>query len=164
MALVDTLDWIPISHEAREPIIEMLTEFLDAIVGAQQPSGLWLQVMDKPKTPGNYEETSVSAMFAYVLYKSLRKGFARNVDHAQVWKRSANAALKGLISKRVRWECSQASMAPRLHLDGICRVAGLGGEPYRDGSFAYYISEPIVSDDFKGSGPFILAITEALYV
>jgi unsaturated rhamnogalacturonyl hydrolase len=51
--------------------------------------------------------------------------------------------------------------AGRFHLGGICKVAGLGGKPYRDGSYAYYLSEPIVRDDYKGTGPFTLALVEA---
>ena len=39
-------------------------------------------------------------------------------------------------------------------------VAGLGGTPYRDGSFEYYVQEPIATNDFKGAGPFILAALE----
>lgn len=42
-------------------------------------------------------------------------------------------------------------------LKGVCKVGGLGGTPYRDGSFEYYISEPIAVNDYKGVGPFILA-------
>jgi len=39
-------------------------------------------------------------------------------------------------------------------------VGGLGGNPYRDGSFQYYLSEPLRKNDLKGVGPFILASTE----
>jgi unsaturated rhamnogalacturonyl hydrolase len=47
-----------------------------------------------------------------------------------------------------------------LTLEKVCSVAGLGGEPYRDGSFEYYVSEKTVSNDPKGVGPFILASLE----
>ena len=53
----------------------------------------------------------------------------------------------------------------RVSLTNICQVAGLGGAPrkdgsYRDGSYAYYVSEPVVADDYKGVGPFIMAALE----
>ncbi len=180
MALVDALDWIPVAHSKRPYIEEMLVDLLDALVRAQCSSGLWLQVMDAPEAEGNYEETSASAMFAYALYKSLRKDLTADENSAKRWKKTADSALAVLITKKVRWECASEpsiqlptresitelstgqSTMPRLHLDGICSVAGLGGSPYRDGSIDYYVGEPIVSDDFKGLGPFMLALTEAL--
>lgn len=180
MALVDALDWIPHGHGQRARLVGMLAELLDAEVRAQRASGLWLQVVDEPSRPGNYEETSASAMVAYALYKSARKGYASDGGQAARWRRAADAALEGLIGGRLRWDCAhgttekteeslpkrqpESQTQPRLHLEGICKVAGLGGTPYRDGSFAYYISEPVVADDVKGTGPFMLALCEALFL
>ncbi|HEY9053392.1 MAG TPA: glycoside hydrolase family 88 protein, partial [Rectinemataceae bacterium] len=65
-------------------------------------------------------------------------------------------ALDALIRERVSFGSDG-----RFHLSGICKVAGLGGTPYRDGSYAYYLSEPIVADDYKGTGPFIMGLTES---
>jgi len=181
MALVDTLDWIPLAHSKRPYMEEMLMDLLDALVREQRASGLWLQVMDAPEAKSNYEETSASAMFAYTFYKSLGRGLVTNANRAKIWKKTADSAIAGIITKKVRWECASEpsiqllqiepmaelstfkSTMPRLHLDGICSVAGLGGSPYRDGSIAYYVGEPIVLDDFKGLGPFMLALTEALH-
>jgi unsaturated rhamnogalacturonyl hydrolase len=42
----------------------------------------------------------------------------------------------------------------------ICAVGGLGGNPYRDGSYEYYINERRQDNDPKGVAPFILAATE----
>jgi len=161
MALVDALDWIPPEHGQRARIVGMLAELLDAVVYAQRASGLWLQVMDEPLAAGNYEETSASAMFAYSLYKSGRKGYGRSSEQAEAWTRAAGLALEGILTFKASWECHEGA-PPRFHLGGICRVAGLGGTPYRDGSFEYYIREPVVADDFKGTGPFMLALCEAL--
>jgi unsaturated rhamnogalacturonyl hydrolase len=137
--------------------------------------------MDAPEAKSNYEETSASAMFAYTFYKSLGRGLVTDANRAKIWKKTADSAIAGIITKKVRWECASEpsiqllqiepmaelstfkSTMPRLHLDGICSVAGLGGSPYRDGSIAYYVGEPIVLDDFKGLGPFMLALTEALH-
>ncbi len=47
-------------------------------------------------------------------------------------------------------------------LDGICGVAGLGNVPYRDGSYDYYVSEPIVPNDPKGVGALFMAASEAV--
>ena len=49
-----------------------------------------------------------------------------------------------------------------MSLGGICLVAGLGGNARRPGTYDYYMSEPIVEDDAKGVGPFLLAYTELL--
>jgi len=96
MALVDTLDWIPPTHGQRTLLVGMLAELLDAVVRAQQASGLWFQVMDEPSRRGNYEETSASAMFAYTRFEEgirLRRrtegemeagrGFGRGGHHRQ---------------------------------------------------------------------------------
>jgi unsaturated rhamnogalacturonyl hydrolase len=48
-----------------------------------------------------------------------------------------------------------------LNLKHVCKVAGLGGHPYRDGSYAYYTSTEIVTNDPKGLGAFLLAATES---
>ena len=46
-------------------------------------------------------------------------------------------------------------------ITNCCAVAGLGGEPvYRDGSYEYYISEPVIENDPKSVGSFILAAIE----
>ena len=159
MALADVLDCIPTGHDARDSMIGMLAELLDAVVCCQQTSGLWLQVVDQPSLPGNYEETSASAMFAYSLYKGARKHYGSNREKA--WRSAAERALDGILVKKVSWDCPKGAI-PRFHLGGICKVAGLGGNPYRDGSFEYYIREPVVSDDFKGTGPLIFALGEAV--
>jgi unsaturated rhamnogalacturonyl hydrolase len=90
-------------------------------------------------------------MFAYSLLKSLRTGLCSN----DLYRTRAEMALEGIKSTYLRKDESG-----QLHLGGICSVAGLGGNPYRDGSFHYYICEPVVEDDFKGVGPFILACLE----
>jgi unsaturated rhamnogalacturonyl hydrolase len=91
-------------------------------------------------------------MFAYFLRKGIRTGIlpAGEFDEA-AWK-----ALDGILLHFVKLDESA-----KVHLSGICRVAGLGGSPYRDGSYEYYLSEPVVTDDYKGLGPFVMALTEA---
>jgi unsaturated rhamnogalacturonyl hydrolase len=153
MALVDILDILPEDHRDRAALVSMFTDLGTALVRAQDRSGLWWQVMDRPGEAGNYLETSASSMFAYALLKGMRMGYLSQSDSAA----TASRALDALIERAVTFDKDG-----RFHLGGICKVAGLGGKPYRDGSYAYYLSEPIVSDDYKGTGPFILALGEAL--
>ncbi|MDR0785820.1 MAG: glycoside hydrolase family 88 protein [Treponema sp.] len=154
MALVDVLDFIPYelpSH--RQALLDISGRLIAPVLRYQEAkSGLWYQVLDAGSSPGNYLETSCSAMFTYFFYKLLNKGYT---EHTETVKAGADLGLRGLMS-RVREDADG-----ELHLGGVCAVAGLGGNPYRDGSFAYYIREPVVEDDFKGVGPFILALLEA---
>jgi len=107
---------------------------------------MWYQVVDKAGRDGNYLETSCTGMFAYSLLKSLRTGLCSK----DLYRTQAVKALEGIKATYLRKD-----ERGQLHLGGICSVAGLGGNPYRDGSFHYYICEPVVEDDFKGVGPFI---------
>jgi unsaturated rhamnogalacturonyl hydrolase len=102
--------------------------------------------------PGNYLEESASAMFAYAFFKGMR----RNILERATFAEPAEKALKGIRDRFI-----SRDEEGRIHVNGICKVAGLGGHPYRDGSYSYYMSEPIVSDDYKGTGPLILALCEA---
>lgn len=150
MAVIDVLDYLPEDHNGRNDLLSIIKELSAAVIRVQDESGMWWQVTDAGSRSGNYLETSGSAMFAYSLLKSVRKGY---LDASFV--SPAEKAIEE-IKKRYLTEDENGS----LHLGGICSVAGLGGNPYRDGSFRYYISEPIRVDDFKGVGPFILACTE----
>jgi unsaturated rhamnogalacturonyl hydrolase len=153
MALIDILDWLPADLPERGEVVAMFRDLARATVAAQDGSGLWFQILDKPGQDGNYLEESVSAMFTYSLYKGMRRSVLSEAEFGT----AADKALGGIIGHFVSRDASG-----RLHVHGICKVAGLGGKPYRDGSFAYYMSEPVVSDDFKGTGPLILALCEAL--
>ena len=152
MALVDTLDYLPANHPARKDLIGQMQDLAKGIVKWQDPkTGVWWQVMDKGGVKGNYREATASCMFVYALAKAVNEG--------DISRSHAPAVLKGyrgLLNEFVRTNNSGG-----LSLIQCCQVAGLGfkstsGGP-RDGSFAYYISEPIVQNDLKGVGPFILA-------
>jgi unsaturated rhamnogalacturonyl hydrolase len=152
MALVDILDYLPGDHRDRGALVSMFADLACALVRAQDASGLWWQVMDSPGEAGNYLETSASSMFAYALLKGARMKYLAGRDFAA----SGGRAIEALAERAVSFDESG-----RFHLGEICKVAGLGGSPYRDGSYSYYVGEPIVSDDYKGTGPFILALGEA---
>lgn len=151
MSLVDVLDYFPVNHSKRDTIINILERLSTAILKYQDiNSGVWYQVVDKGSEPGNYLEASASCMFVYALAKGARKGY---LD-----KTKSDAAIKGYngILNAFVTEDTQGV----AHLNSICKVAGLGGSPYRDGSYTYYIGEPIVQNDPKGIGPFIMASVE----
>jgi unsaturated rhamnogalacturonyl hydrolase len=154
MALADTLDFIPKSlPQHRKALLDISRTLIAPLLRCQdRTSGLWHQILDCGDRAGNYCETSCSAMFTYFLYKMLNKGYAE--DQAEEITSSAALAYKGLMSR------IHAEADGELHVTGICSVAGLGGDPYRDGSFAYYTGEPVTDDDFKGVGSLILAALE----
>jgi unsaturated rhamnogalacturonyl hydrolase len=151
MALVDVLDILPQEHPNYPVLVEILKRLAAALVRVQDKStGLWYQVLDLPDRPGNYRESSVSAMLAYAFAKAVRKGHL-----APEYLSSARRAYRGLLENQIKVDAQGL-----LTLEGTCGVAGLGGKPYRDGSFEYYVKEKTVTNDFKGVGPFILAALE----
>jgi len=152
MALVDVLDYLPAHHPARPQIIAILQKTARGIVRWQDTqTGLWWQVLDQGNRPGNYREATASAMFVYALAKGINRGYLSR-DYLP----AAEKGYAGIIQKLIRPEGEN-----RWSLTQCCSVAGLGGAPgggkMRDGSFNYYIGEPVVNNDLKGVGPFILA-------
>ena len=89
-------------------------------------------------------------MFTYALAKAARMGYIDKHFGAV-----AKKGFEGIISNFI--ETDEQGL---VHLTKVVSVGGLGGTPYRDGSFAYYISEPLRTDDLKGVGPFIQASIE----
>ncbi len=150
MACCDFLDIAGENHKNRNDIISIIRDLSAALLRVQDESGMWWQVTDEGKRSGNYLETSGTAMFAYSFLKGVRLGYLGGN-----FRESALRALSGIRERYLKEDEKR-----NLHLGGICSVAGLGGNPYRDGSFRYYITEPIRIDDFKGVGPFILACIE----
>jgi unsaturated rhamnogalacturonyl hydrolase len=148
MAIIDVLDFLPQDHPKREKIVFILKDLYKAIANYQdKTSGVWYQVLDMPDRKGNYLEASASSMFVYAIAKALNKGI---VDSSFI--PVVKNGYKGLINQFVKTDIDGS-----VHLTQVCNVAGLGGNPYRDGSFEYYINEPVGDDDLKGVGPFIMA-------
>ncbi len=151
MALVDVLDFLPDHHRDREAIGRVLRNAADAVVRVQDPlTGLWYQVLDQPSRSGNYLEASASSMFVYALAKGARRGWL-DPSHRTVAERGFDGLVRHLVTVGADGVVS---------LNGICQVAGLGGKQQRDGSFRYYIGEPVVANDHKGVGAFLLAAVE----
>ncbi len=151
MALVDVLDILPENYSRRMELKKILQRFAKAIVNYKdKETNIWYQVVDQPAREGNYLEASATSMFAYALAKGANKGYI-NKKYLTI----AKDIFEGLLKNLTRIENTGY-----INLYNICRSAGLGGTPYRDGSFEYYISEPKRMNDIKGYGPFILAALE----
>ena len=154
VAMVDTLERMDnqLYYEYRA-IMAMLKDAVDAMIAFQDAeSGMFWQVVDKAGVEGNYLETSGSALFAYAVLKGVRLGYLPKRYTAY-----GEKAFYGTCDRHLGVGADGA-----LQLGGICLVAGLGGATRRDGSLAYYFSEPIVENDAKGVGPLLLAYTEIL--
>ncbi|MEI7829447.1 MAG: glycoside hydrolase family 88 protein [Prolixibacteraceae bacterium] len=148
MALVDVLDFLPIDHAGRPKLIEILNQVAAGIKKHQDPAtGLWYQVLDQGNRQGNYFEASGSSMFVYALLKAVRMGYI-----SKEYKETARKGYSGIVKNLIR-ENNDGTIS----LTKCCSVAGLGGTPYRSGTYEYYISEPVRDNDPKGVGPFIMA-------
>ncbi|NJD11776.1 MAG: glycosyl hydrolase family 88 [Gemmatimonadetes bacterium] len=151
MSLVDVLDFLPETHPQRAEIVTELRRLAAAVTAVQDPAtGLWWDVLDQPGRKGNYREASASSMFVYALAKGVRQG---HLDGR--YRQAAERGHAGLVRHLIT---SGADGLPSL--TGIVSVSGLGGKQNRSGTFEYYVSEPVVADDYKGVGAFILASLE----
>jgi unsaturated rhamnogalacturonyl hydrolase len=151
MALVDVLDYFPKDHPERKTLIDMVKNLSSSLIKVRDnESKLWYQVLDKGDKKGNYLEASGSLMYIYSFAKGANKGYL-NKKYLYFASESFQAVTKYflIIDKN-----------GIVNLDKVVSVSGLGGNPYRNGSFEYYISEPIRLNDFKGYGPLILAALE----
>jgi unsaturated rhamnogalacturonyl hydrolase len=153
MAIVDTLDVLPQDHPERAKIIGILNRLAHGALRWQDPSsGVWWQVTDQPRREGNYLEASGSSMLVYALAKGINHGYLPR----DTFRPAVLRGFDGLVNEFI-----VATPGGDFSLVKVCQVAGLGftsksGRP-RDGSFDYYVSEPIVENDPKGTGPFIFA-------
>jgi unsaturated rhamnogalacturonyl hydrolase len=151
MALVDVLDHFPRDLPARLELIAVLGRTVSAVAKVQDPeTGLWWQVLDQANRPGNYLEASGTSMFVYAIAKGVRNGLLPDA-----WLSVASRGFEGLLHYLVT-----VGEEGRLDLRGVCASAGLGGDPYRDGSYEYYVGEQVITNDLHGVGAFILAALE----
>ncbi len=152
VALADLAEIIPEGNEYRGPLVETFADLMVSVARYADPdTGLYWQVPDQGGREGNYLETSGSAMMAYAMLKGARLGI---LDKSYAAK--GQKTFDGIVEKYLTFTDEG------IDLEGICLVAGLGPEDNRrrDGSYAYYISEPVVANDAKGVAPFVLAYTE----
>lgn len=148
MAVVDALDYFPVDHPKRDTLIHIAQKVAAGIKRHQDAeSGVWYQVLDKGSEDGNYLEASCSSMFVYFLAKALKNGY---IDPS--YQKVAETGYQGILKEFIR-----QNEDGTLSLIKVCGVAGLGGDPYRDGTYEYYVNEIIRDNDPKGVGPFIMA-------
>ena len=172
MALIEVLDALPEDYSRRGEVLDLLQKDLDAVIKWQdQASGAWYQVMDEPGREGNYLESTCTSMFAYVLMKAYNKGYL-----GEKYRDAGIKAYQGILKNFIRVNADKT-----ISLTQCCEVAGLGPattpqviaamkkinpkgsvkeNKRRDGSYEYYLSEPIRDNDAKGVGPFIWASLE----
>ena len=172
MALIEVLDALPEDYSRRGEVLDLLQKDLDAVIKWQdQASGAWYQVMDEPGREGNYPESTCTSMFAYVLLKAYNKGYL-----GEKYRDAGIKAYQGILKNFIRVNADKT-----ISLTQCCEVAGLGPaatpqviaamkkinpkgsvkeNKRRDGSYEYYLSEPIRDNDAKGVGPFIWASLE----
>ena len=152
LALTDLIEIFPKGMEERAELADTLRELLEAISHYADPeTGMYLQVVDQKGREGNYPETSGSAMIACAMLKGARLGV---LDEG--FRELGKKTFEGIQNRFLKIRDGMVG------LENICLVAGLGPENNRrrDGSYEYYISEPVVSDDAKGAAPFVLCYTE----
>ena len=152
LALTDLTEIFPKGMEERAELADTLRELLEAISHYADPeTGMYLQVVDQKGREGNYPETSGSAMIACAMLKGARLGV---LDEG--FRELGKKTFEGIQNRFLKIRDGMVG------LENICLVAGLGPENNRrrDGSYEYYISEPVVSDDAKGAAPFVLCYTE----
>jgi unsaturated rhamnogalacturonyl hydrolase len=157
MALVDTLDFYPEGDPGRAQLIAILQREAAAIAHFQdRNTGLWYTMMNRPGAKGNYFESSSACMFVYALAKAVRRGYLPNSE-PDGFLAVAQRGYQGILTHFVQTRGDDVS------LTGTVKASGLGGEPYRDGSYAYYIGEKVVTNDPKGVGAFLMASAEMEY-
>lgn len=150
-ALADLYGVLPECKE-RQEIAALLAEMMAGVLPyADEATGMYYQVVDQGGREGNYLETSGSSMIAYAMLKGARLGVIAKEYAAQ-----GRKTFDGIVNRYLSFN------GDALNLGGICLVAGLGPQDNRrrDGSYAYYISEPVVSNDAKGVAPLVMCYTE----
>jgi len=151
MAIVDVLDYLPENHNGRDKLITILNEVSETLLKYRDcESGLWYQILDMADREGNYLEASCAAMFTYAFAKGANKSYLDR-KFLKIAKESFESIIK------IHVTIDQKGF---IDLHHTCRSAGLGGNPYRDASFEYYLSEPQRTNDYKGYGPLIMSAIE----
>ena len=150
MALLDTIDILEDKEsEEHKHLQKMFLDFIKACIKVQSDTGMWYQLPAFPGRERNYLETSGSAILSYCILKGIRLGLV-----PKGYEENGRRAFDDICDRYL------TDKDGHMGLGGICLVAGLGGKDRRDGSYDYYMSEPIVEDDAKGTAPFVLAYLE----
>jgi len=151
MAIVDVLDYLPKDYPKRNSLIKKLRSLSETLMKFRDAnSKCWYQIIDLPNRKPNYLEASATSMFVYSFAKGANKNYL-DKKYLNYAKESWNGILKEFVN---------IDENDLINLEKTCQGAGLGGKPYRDGSFEYYMSEKVRTNDYKGYGPFLLSAIE----
>jgi unsaturated rhamnogalacturonyl hydrolase len=151
LAIEDILEYLPENHPDRADLILILQKTCDALLKVRDPkTGLWFQVLNYGGRDGNYLEASGSSMYVYAFARGAHRGY---LDKKYLT--IANSAFDGIIKELISVDKNGL-----LTMHNICGGCGLGGNPYRDGSYEYYVNEKRIDNDPKGVAPFIMAAIE----
>jgi unsaturated rhamnogalacturonyl hydrolase len=151
LAIEDILEYLPENHPDRAGLISILQKTCEALLKVRDPkTGLWFQVLNYGSREGNYIEGSGSAMFTYAFARGAHKGYLDGKFLA-----IANSSFDSLIKELITVDENGL-----VTMHNICGGCGLGGNPYRDGSYEYYVNEKRIDNDTKGVAPFIMAALE----
>ncbi|MBR1631891.1 MAG: glycoside hydrolase family 88 protein [Paludibacteraceae bacterium] len=151
MALVDVLEQLPDDYAGRNQLVSVLQRVCAGLLKYRdRTTGMWYQVVDAPGRKGNYLESSCSLMFVYAMCKAVRLGYL-----PESYLQTARQSFDGICRHSVHVQSDG-----QWSIGDCCAVAGLGGNPYRNGSYEYYVGEPVRDDDPKSVGTFILAAVE----
>lgn len=158
MALIDTMSVTSIEiYEQYRKLQDIFKLMVKGMLRyADESTGLFYQIIDRDDAEGNYLETSGSAMVGYAILKACRMGVLQKEKYQHIGERIVESLIEYKLSEKEN----------EIHLNDICLMAGLGPEnkPSRDGSVGYYLSEPVVCDDAKGVGPFMMAYSQYLMI
>jgi unsaturated rhamnogalacturonyl hydrolase len=151
VALADVLEYFPRENKKRDSLIAIFKRFADAIQKVQDPkTGLWYDILNMPNGKGNYFESSASSQFVCAIAKGVRLGVLP-YSYLSIAKKGYEGILKEFV---------ETDANGQTNLKGTVTVSGLGGNPYRDGSYDYYMSEKVITNDPKGVGAFLQAANE----
>jgi len=151
MGLVDALEYFPANHPKRDSLIQILNRFAKSVQNVQDAkSGVWYDILNMPDGKGNYLESSASGMFVYALAKGVRLGYLPE-SYLSIARKGYNGMQKEFV---------EVVNADKINLTKTVSVSGLGGNPYRDGSYEYYLKEKVITNDPKGVGAFMQAANE----
>ncbi len=141
MAMTDVMEVLPESYLARrKQALKLLT---DGMIRCQDPSGMWANMPDRPVTDTNRLETSGTAMMVYAILKAVRHGWLEESYRAY-----AVRAFVGMTELKLK----NGSLT-----DIYLKVIASNANNYE--RVEYYLP-----DEGKGSGPFIMAYSEMLYL
>ena len=146
MGLADALEFFPEDHKDRQKLVDAFDRVLRALVKVQSPEGVWYQIVDKAGKSGNYLEASASIMFTY----AMAKGITLGIINKEEYNLALQKAYQGIFNEFIT-----ITHQGLVNLNKVCQMASLGSDGIHDGSFVYYISEPIISNDRRSFGALI---------